>query len=144
MLSRSNSVEKSDEVSVRAAGSFTFRHSRLASSLSSLYQNYDIHMDIVKITGVLVLLSLMSATLAITNTLHVCESKNNSSDCIKLVTIPVTISQQFNSTLCNFMKQFLRCMRSTMLLCVCTRRRYGLTLDNSSMEILQSKDFTSM
>jgi hypothetical protein len=76
--------------------------------------------------------------------LHVCESKNNSSDCIKLVTIPVTISQQVNSTLCNFMKQFLRCMRSTMLLCVCTRRRYGLTLDNSSMEILQSKDFTSM
>ena len=95
MLSRSNSVEKSDGVSVRAAGSFTFRHSRLASSLSSLYKNYDIHMDIVKITGVLVLLSLMSVTLAITNNLHVCESKNNSSDCIKLVTIPATINQQF-------------------------------------------------
>ena len=130
-------VEKSDGISVRVAGSFTFRHSRLASSLSSLYKNYDIHMDIVKITGVLVLLSLMSVTLAITNNLHVCESKNKSSDCIKLVTIPVTINQQFNSTLCSF-------MRSTMLLCVCTRKRYGLTLDNSSMEILQSKDFTSM
>ena len=34
MLSRSNSVEESDGVSVRAAGSFTIRHSRLASSLS--------------------------------------------------------------------------------------------------------------
>lgn len=99
-------MKESDGVSVRAAGSFTFRHSRLASSLSSLYKNYDIHMDIVKIIGVLVLLSLMSATLTITNNLHVCESKNNSSDCIKLATIPVTINQQFNSTLCSFMKQF--------------------------------------
>ena len=116
MLSSSNSVEKSDGVSVRVAGSFTFRHSRLTSSLSSLYKNYDIHMDIVKITGVLVLLSLMSVTLAITNNLHVCESKTNSSDCIKLVTIPVTINQQFNYTLCSF-------IRSTMLLCVCTRKK---------------------
>jgi len=75
MLSTSNSVEESDGVSVGGEGNFTFRHSRLASSLSSLYKNYDIHLDIVKITGVLVLLSLMSATLAITNNLHVCESK---------------------------------------------------------------------
>jgi hypothetical protein len=35
----------------------------------------------------------------------VCESKNNSSDTIK-ATIPVTINQQLNSTLCSFMKQF--------------------------------------
>jgi len=32
--------------------------------------------------------------------------KRNSSDCIKLATIPVTIDQQFNSTLCSYMKQF--------------------------------------
>lgn len=86
MLSRTNSVKENDGVSVHRTAGFTFRHSRLAFSLSSLYQNYDFHLDIVKLTAVLVLLSLMSVTLAITNNLHVYKSLNNTSDCIKLTT----------------------------------------------------------
>lgn len=106
MFSRANYIEESDGVSIHRAAGFTFRNSRLASSLSSLYKNYDFHLDIVKITGVLVLLSLMSVTLAITNNLHVCESKNCTSDCIKISTLQVETNQQFNSTLCSFTNQW--------------------------------------
>ena len=117
MLSRSNSVEE-DGVSVRATGSFSFRHSTLASSLSCLYKNYDIHLDILKVTGVLVLLSLMSATLAITNNLHACESKNCTSDCIKISTQQVETSLQFNSTLCSYMKQWSLPQEYSVTLCL--------------------------
>jgi hypothetical protein len=85
MMSRVHSVETMEESDDNITG-ITFRTFRLRSSLSSLYQNYDFHLDIVKITGVLVLLSLMSAALAITNNLHVGQSRHNISDCIQLRT----------------------------------------------------------
>lgn len=103
-MSRVNSDEAMDERDTMTG--ITFRTSRLGSSLSSLYQNYDFHLDIVKITGVLVLLSLMSATLAITNNLHVCESRQNVSDCIKITTKPYDIDRQYNSSLCDYVRQF--------------------------------------
>ena len=105
MLSRTTSVEENDRVSVHRTAGFTFRHSRLASSLSSLYKNYDCHLDIVKLTAVLVLLSIISATLAITNNLDVCKSLNNTSDCIKLTTQPVD-KNHLNSTLCSYITQY--------------------------------------
>ena len=79
MLSRTNYVEESDGVSLHRAAGFTFRNSRLKSSLSSVYKNYDFHWDIMNITGLLVLLIIMSATLAITNNLYVCEKALNTS-----------------------------------------------------------------
>ena len=59
----------------------------------------------MKITGVLVLLSLMSATLAITNNLHVCQSRHNISDCIQLRTHSIDDMNSFNSSLCDYIQQ---------------------------------------
>ena len=104
MMYRVHSVETMEESDDNIAG-ITFRTSRLRSSLSSLYQNYYFHLDIVKITGVLVLLSLMSATLAITNILHVCQSRHNISDCIQLGTHSIDDMNSFNSSLCDYIQQ---------------------------------------
>lgn len=79
MLSRTNYVEESDQVSLHRVAGFTFRNSRLKSSLSSVYKNYDVHWDIMNITGLLVLLTIMSATLAMTNNIYVCEKALNTS-----------------------------------------------------------------
>ena len=64
MICRQNSVEEIDNMDV------SFKNSSIRSSLSSLYKNYDFHLDILKITGVIVLLSIMGATLAITSNLY--------------------------------------------------------------------------
>lgn len=71
----------------------------LRSSFSSLYMNYDFRLDILKITGIIVLLSIMSATLAITRNLHVCK---NETDCIRLV----KADQPLNNTLCSYLKRY--------------------------------------
>lgn len=71
----------------------------LRSSFGSLYKNYDFHLNVLKMTGIVVLLSIMSATLAITSNLHVCK---NETDCIRLV----TASKPFNNTLCSYLKRY--------------------------------------
>ena len=103
MISRQHSVEEADSISHCNTVPISFRNRSIRSSLSSLYKNYDFHLDILKLTGVVVLLSIMSATLAITSNLHVCKGENTT-DCIKLTTQPVDL--QFNSTLCSYMKQY--------------------------------------
>lgn len=75
-------------------------HASLRSSTSSLYRNYDFHFDIVKLTGVVVLLSLMTATLAMVTHVHTCEYNT---DCIELTT---SEAPTMNDSLCTYAQQF--------------------------------------
>ncbi|CAC5357664.1 unnamed protein product [Mytilus coruscus] len=108
MIPRIDSDEDMDSIRGHSVAGITFRTSRLRSSLSSLYANYDFHLDMVKVMGVIVLLSVASATLAITNNLHVCESSKsqNATDCIRLTHHPVDSIRQYNSSICDFFQQF--------------------------------------
>ena len=83
-----------------------WRFASIRSSLSSIYQNYDFHFDIIKMTGIIVLLSLLSATLVMTNSVYEMERKHNGSDCIRLPGQTYDSNEQWNSTLCDYMKQF--------------------------------------
>lgn len=82
------------------------RFASIRSSLSSIYQNYDFHFDIIKMTGIIVLLSLLSATLVMTNSVYEMERKHNGSHCIRLPGQTYDSNEQWNSTLCDYMKQF--------------------------------------
>ena len=77
--------------------------SSIASSLSSLYEKYNIHINILKWTGVVVLLAMMSTSLAITSNMTR-NSFQNSSDCIKITT--TSDDRRFNDTLCKYIKTF--------------------------------------
>ena len=101
MISRVNSKEEIDGTTT----SMSFRHGSIRSSISSLYRNYDFHFDILKLTGVVVLLSIMSATLAITSNIHIGEKPVNISDCIRLRTTD-TKQQQLDFNSCSYIKQF--------------------------------------
>lgn len=101
MMSRVNSNETMEESDGNPVGIT----SRLWSNLSSLYQNYDFHLDSVKVRGVVVLLSLINAILVITNHLHVCQSRQNISDCIQLRTHPVDDMNSFNASLYGYIQQ---------------------------------------
>lgn len=57
-------------------------------------------------TGIIVLLSLLSATLVMTNSVYEMERKHNGSDCIRLPGQTYDSNEQWNSTLCDYMKQF--------------------------------------
>ncbi|CAC5416576.1 unnamed protein product [Mytilus coruscus] len=108
MIPRIDSVEDIDSIGGHSVAGITFRTSRLRSSLSSLYANYDFHLDMVKVMGVIVLLSVTSVTLAITNNLHVCESHKtqNATDCIRLTSHPADTIKQYNSSICDYIHQF--------------------------------------
>jgi hypothetical protein len=69
---------------------FISRFASSRSSLSSIYPNYNFHFDIIKMTGILVLLSLLSATLVMTNSVYEMERKHKvliASDCLDRHTI---------------------------------------------------------
>ena len=79
-----------------------FRVNTVASSLSNLYHQYDIHINVLKWTGIIVMMSLTAATLGITNNLYQLEKVHwNSTDCIKIQEQP-----NFNQTLCSYIKPF--------------------------------------
>ena len=84
----------------------TFRHSSIRSSMSSLYRNFEIHLDILKLTGVVVLLSIMSVTLALTGNIYSREKSQNTTmiDCIRSPTIYTR--QQLYMSLCSYIKQY--------------------------------------
>ena len=82
------------------------RFASIRSSLSSIYQNYDFHFDIIKMTCIMVLLSLLSATLVMTSSVYEMERKHNGSDCIRLPGQTYDFNEQWNNTLCDYMKQF--------------------------------------
>jgi hypothetical protein len=98
MICRQNSVEEIGSMDV------SFKNSSIRSSLCSLYKNYDFHLDILKIPGVIVLLSIMNATLAITSNLHKVDTTKNVTDCIRLTA--QMEDQQFNTTFCRYIKQY--------------------------------------
>lgn len=60
------------------------RFASIRSSLSSIYRNYDFHLGLIKVIGLAILLSLLSATLALTSSMYQMENAHNSSDCIRL------------------------------------------------------------
>ena len=82
------------------------RFASIRSSLSSIYQNYDFHFDIIKMVGIVVILSLLSTTLVMTNSVYDMERKHNSSDCIRITGQTYDSNEQWNSTLCGYIKQF--------------------------------------
>jgi hypothetical protein len=65
-----------------------------------LQEQYGFHINILKWTGVVVLLALMTTTLALTSRHNV---NNNVTDCLK---IKSESHHEFNNTLCDFIKQF--------------------------------------
>lgn len=69
------------------------------SSVSSLYRNYDFHLDVLKLTGVVVLLSIMAATLGLVVHWIPCQCET---DCIKLKTTRPLL----NDSACTYVKQF--------------------------------------
>lgn len=84
------------------------RFASIRSSLSSIYRNYDFHFDLIKMTGLVVLLSLISATLVMTNSVYQMEKVyNKSSDCNELLTkLTYDSNDQGNNTLCDYLKDF--------------------------------------
>lgn len=71
----------------------------LRSSVSSIYRNYDFHFDVLKLTGVVVLLSVMAATLGLVSNIRPCQYET---DCKRLEATEVPM----NNSLCTYAKQF--------------------------------------
>lgn len=71
------------------------RFASIRSSLSSIYRNYDFHLDLIKMIGTVVLLSLLSASLVLTNSVYEMEKANtHKSDCIQLPTTKERLDSQ--------------------------------------------------
>ncbi|CAC5378379.1 unnamed protein product [Mytilus coruscus] len=138
MIPRIDSVEDIDSIRDHSVAGITFRTSRLRSSLSSLYANYDFHLDMVKVMGVIVLLSVTSVTLAITNNLHVCESNKtqNATDCIRLTSHPVDTIKQYNSSICDYIQQFELPQDYKATVCLYQRENGGGTMSNNGKKPL--------
>ena len=96
MFSRVNSVESQFDSNPSMESDHT-----VGSSLSSLYEQYAVHIKIIKLTGIVTLVSMVAVTLSITTNLYTLEHRRNGTD----ITIqpPVTVN---NSSLCHFIKQF--------------------------------------
>jgi hypothetical protein len=63
--------------------------------------------DLIKMTGIVILLSLLSTGVILTNSVYEMENVHNSSDCIQLSATKETSEfQTWNDTLCNYMKPF--------------------------------------
>ena len=91
----------------------------IRSSLSSIYRNYDFHLNLVKMTGIVVFHSIISATLILTNSVYEMEKVYNRSDCIQL-TSPIQTFQsdeQWNKTVCDYMR--ISTSRRILCYCVC-------------------------
>lgn len=98
---RVNSVDSLDRTSVKFQRSDT----SLASSFRSIYEQYAIHINIVKWTGVLVMLALTTTTLVIIKERSTDYIYRNESDC-KQILLQEEIELNINETYCNYMKQF--------------------------------------
>jgi len=80
--------------------SMEFDHT-VGSSLSSLNEQCAMHIKILKLTGIVTLVSMVAVTLAITTNLYILEHRRNGTDLT--IQSPVTVN---NSSLCHFIKQF--------------------------------------
>ena len=72
------------------------RMGSISSSISELYHQYHMHINVLKWTGVIVLLGLTASTLGVSSNLfHMEKSYWNEYDCIRIHGQP-----NFNQTLC--------------------------------------------
>ena len=80
-----------------------WRVGSVASSISELYHEYQMHINVLKLTGVIVLLSLTAASLGITSSVYKMDRMHwNSTDCIKIQEQP-----NLNQTLCSTLSRFV-------------------------------------
>lgn len=80
------------------------------SSASSLYRNYDVHLDILKLTGIVVLLAIMAATLALITHVHPCHYDTDCKE-IQISEVPM------NDSLCSYVEQFSLSDDYTLTVC---------------------------
>lgn len=80
----------------------------ISSSLESTYERYWIHINILKWTGVVVLLALTTTSLSMVVNLKTVKCVNSTSDCIKILsTSPPNFSlPDINNTFCRDIKQY--------------------------------------
>jgi hypothetical protein len=95
MFSRVNSVESQFDSNTIMESDHT-----LGSSL--LYDQYAVHIKILKLTCIVTLVSMVAVTLAITTNLYTLEHRRNGTD----LTIQPLVTVN-NSSLCHFIKQFV-------------------------------------
>jgi hypothetical protein len=91
-LSRLNSIESE---MYRGA---TLRRASIASSLATIYEQYNVHFCIIKWVGVFVMVALISTSLAFTSELK----KKEYTDCMKILTTEST--PDLNGTLYDYIK----------------------------------------
>ena len=77
----------------------TLRRSSIASSLATIYEQYNVHLSIIKWVGVFVMVALISTSFAFTSELK----KKEFTNCMKMLTTEST--PDLNGTLCDYIKQ---------------------------------------
>jgi len=105
MSSLESSLVEMDTLHKCHSTPITNRTSSVIFNLSSVYNNYKVHLDILKLTGVIVLFSVMTATLTVTNNLSKTNRILNNSDCVRIMTNEVD-TVEWNTTLCSYFKQY--------------------------------------
>lgn len=77
----------------------TLRRSSIASSLATIYEQYNVHFSIIKWVGVLVMVAMTLTSLAFTSELK----KKEFTACMNILTTEST--PDLNGTLCDYIKQ---------------------------------------
>ena len=77
----------------------TLRRSSIASSLATIYEQYNVHFSIIKWVGVFVMVAMTLTSLAFTSELK----KKEFTDCMNILTTEST--PDLNGTLCDYIKQ---------------------------------------
>ncbi|CAC5369838.1 unnamed protein product [Mytilus coruscus] len=97
-MSRKNSLDQTDSFIFHTSKN-SMNRSSIAASLESLYENFNVHIHTLKWSGLVILLSMMLATLVVTTNIYssVNLPSHNCSDCIQIKTCGPNI--------CKFVKQ---------------------------------------
>ena len=102
----SDMVERNDEQPIRfTMGSKMPSQLSLASDMASIYEKYSMHIDVIKWTAVVVILALMSTSVAVTSGMSRRLPKNNT-DCKKITIDYGSSGVVINKTTCGYLKQF--------------------------------------
>lgn len=80
--------------------------SSVVSNISSIYEKYTMHINIIKGIGVVVLLALMSTSLALTSGMIKNSAHYNYTDCKKIKGAEDYKSSGINNISCGYLKQF--------------------------------------
>lgn len=82
---------------------FPPRPPSIISSINSLYDQYRLHINILKWTGLVVMMALMASTLGIVSS-STTEKNTIKSDCIKVV--QTNMENTGNTTMCEYIRKF--------------------------------------